>query len=294
MRTLLCTHCYAPLAGTALDAGDATFCSARCRDLDALREAMPSRVRVLVAIVHNGPMVERRVTESLIALGWGERIPRVKAALGIEAIDMAWFTKMPRVDALRNCALEQARRDGFTHVLFLDADMIFPDDLFARILKHHAVDGIVSGFYTQRHFPFAPVAFRDGVLHESGRYVVYRHDNDHADVDAQGLRAEELVGMGCCLIPLRLLDALGARPWFYYKDDAAGWPLISEDVPFCEAVRAAGFGVYLDPSIQCGHLFSEFATEQHWTRYQQVHAHTQQRLAEQMTVTVTPQVEAVP
>jgi hypothetical protein len=81
---------------------------------------------VLVAIVHNMARSSTAVAESFIALGWGNRIPRVKAELGIASIDMAWFTKMPRVDALRNYALERAMTDGFTHVLFLDADMLFP------------------------------------------------------------------------------------------------------------------------------------------------------------------------
>jgi hypothetical protein len=135
---------------------------------------------VLVAIVHNQPTVSREVAQSFIAMGWGNRVQKAKDAYGIAAIDMAWFTKAPRVDDLRNMALFQAMADGFTHVLFLDADMLHPDDLFLRILKYCDRPYVVSGFYTQRQYPFAPIALRDGQLHESGRYSSYRHDDDYA------------------------------------------------------------------------------------------------------------------
>ncbi len=285
-RTLLCSKCYRPVGEAPIDVETlgVTFCSEDCRR--AYGPRVPTTApRVLVAIVHNLPVVDVKVTQSFIALGWGNRIPRVKTELGIATIDMAWFSKSPRVDDLRNKALEQAQRDGFSHVLFLDSDMIFPDDLFARILKYCDREIVVSGFYTQRHPPYAPIAMRDGKLHESGRFTVYRHDDDYAEVDADGLRDEELVGMGCCLIPLSIVQAMGPRPWFEYKTDTEGWATVSEDVPFCEKVRAAGYRIALDPSIGCGHHFSDFANEDHWKRYRAVIAHTQDEMGKMMTVT---------
>jgi hypothetical protein len=249
--------------------------------------------RVLVAICHNVGVVDRQAAQSLIGLGWGNRIPRVKADLGIAAIDMAWYTSMPCVDALRNAALEQAMRDGFTHVVFLDADMIFPDDLFARLLRHIPRGAVVSGFYTQRRMPYGPVALREGRLHASGLYRQYRVDADYADVDADGLRAEEVVGMGCALIPLAIVQALGPRPWFEYRANEDGWPMISEDVPFCEKVRAAGFPILLDPSIRCGHLFTAIADEQYFARYREVLAATEAKLRDVVTLTVEETPAAV-
>lgn len=306
-RILLCTFCHGVIAGPPIEnaQSDAAFCSVRCRDLDAARlartspGAAPER-RVLVAIVHNLSVVPRAVTQSLIALGWGNRVQRAKDAHGIAAIDMAWFTASPRIDDLRNVALQQALADGFSHVLFLDADMLHPDDLFERILRHVDREAVVSGFYTLKTYPFSPVAFRDGRLHESGRFSTYRYDEAYAEVDADGLRDEEIVGMGCTLIPLSIVRALGPRPWFEYKTDADGWHQVSEDMPFCEKVRAAGFRIALDPSIKCGHLYTEFATEEHWKRAKEVLAHTQQQLATAVALnvgvedTAAPGEEAVP
>lgn len=251
-----------------------------------------TRPRVLVAICHNLANVERKAAQSLIEIGWGNRLQVAKDALGIAAIDLAWFTQGPRVDLLRNVALAQALRDGFTHVVFLDADMIFPTDVLHRLLRHVTREAVISGFYTQRHYPYAPVALRNGTPHASGRYTVYETDGAYDEVDADGLRAEEVVGMGCALIPLSLVRAIGARPWFHYKDDVDDWPMISEDVPFCERVRAAGFGIFLDPSIQCGHLFTDVATERHWQRYTETAARTQAQLQGAVTARIAEAVEA--
>ncbi len=225
--------------------------------------------RVLVAIVHNQPMLARQAAQSILGVLYGNRVARAKTEFGIAAIDVAWFTSLPRVDSLRDLALEQARSDGFTHVVFLDADMIFQDDLLLRILRHVALDAVVSGFYTLKHPPYAPVVFQGGMLSASGRYRIYHYDDAYDQVDTRGLRAVEVVGMGCALIPLSIVDAIGPRPWFEYRNDDDDWPLVSEDVPFCEKVRAAGFPIYLDPSITCGHLFQGIADERYWRRYRQ-------------------------
>jgi hypothetical protein len=297
MTTILCTHCRAIVRQASaedVESIGAVFCSAACEAADAARPAAAPDIRVLVAIVHNQPTIAREVAQNFIALGWGNRVARAKDAHGIAAIDLAWFTKHPRVDDLRNVALEQALRDGFSHVLFLDADMLHPDDLFERMLGHVHRDCVVSGFYTQRQYPFAPIALRDRQLHASGAYSSYKHDDHYRDVDADGLRDEDVVGMGCCLIPLSIVRSIGPRPWFEYKPNDEGWHLVSEDVPFCEKVIAAGFRVCLDPSISCGHMYSEFATEAHWTRAREVMAHTQQAISEALTLGVTADESSQP
>jgi hypothetical protein len=139
--------------------------------------------------------------------------------------------------------------------------MIFPDDLLLRMLRHHD-QGIVSGLYVQKQAPYKPIALRDGV--EQGGVMYYQHDCGPFDGT---LRRQQVVGMGCTLIPLSVLDAIGPRPWFEYQHDADGWPTVSEDVPFCQKADAAGIPIWLDPTILCGHCRTEVKTDLHWTRY---------------------------
>ena len=214
--------------------------------------------RCLVAICHNGPVVLTRTAQSLMELGWGNRVDEAKAAHGFVGIDFMWAQQFPRVDAMRDWAAERARRSGrYSHLLFLDADMVWPTDVLLRMLAHHDAGGIVSGHYCLKGGSHNPVALINGRTLEGDSITRYDYDLDFAEADgktdAAGLRDVEVVGMGCTLIPMAVFDALGPRPWFAYEADADGWPVVSEDVPFCRAARAAGFRVAWNPSIECGH-----------------------------------------
>lgn len=207
------------------------------------------------------PYVLRETAQSLMALVSGNRIAKACEAHGFSAIAHAWYSNSPRVDVLRNAAVSDAKKAGFTHLLFLDVDMIFPDDLLLRILRHHDA-GIVGGLYVQKQAPFRPVALRDG--EDRNGVIWYQHDIGPFGTD---LRPQQVLGMGCTLIPMSVFEAIGPAPWFAYQNNEDGFPLVSEDVPFCQRAGAAGIPILLDPTIQCGHLRTEAKTELHFARY---------------------------
>ena len=60
--------------------------------------------KCLVAICHNGPVVLTKTAQSLMELGWGNRVDEAKAAHGVDAIHFMWATTSPRADALRDFA----------------------------------------------------------------------------------------------------------------------------------------------------------------------------------------------
>ena len=236
--------------------------------------------RCVVAICHNLPYVLRETTQSLMALGWSNRVAEACQAHGFSQIAHAWYFRSPLVSCLRDAAVMDARAAGFSHLLFLDADMIFPDNVLIRMLRH-TDQGIVSGLYVQKQAPYRPIALRDGV--DKGGVMWYQHDTGPFDGP---LRPQQVVGMGCTLIPLSVFDAIGPRPWFEYKPDADGWPMVSEDVPFCQRADAAGIGIWLDPTVRCGHCVTDIKTDLHWTRYERSIAASAEAGAA-MTVRVT-------
>lgn len=219
--------------------------------------------RCLVAICHNSPVVFTETARSLMEIGWGNRVQEAKDANGFAAIDFAWCCSFPRVDAMRDWIVSQALKhgSGYTHVLFLDADMVWPSDVLTRMLRHHDA-GIVSGLYHLKGTSHAPVAMRNGTVAEGSRVTQYEHDHSYLETGSD-LRAEDIIGMGCTLIPLSVFEAIGPRPWFEYRDDDLGWPRVSEDVPFCQKAKAAGVPIWLDPSVKCGHVTTKTITE-HW------------------------------
>lgn len=216
--------------------------------------------RCLVAICHNGPVVFTDTVQSLMELGWGDRVQSAKEAHGFTAIDFAWSRSFPRVDSLRDHIVAKvlAHAADYTHILFLDADMVWPTDVLSRMMAHHD-KGIVSGLYHLKGGDYAPVAMGQGVTSETG-ITVYTHDRDYQQTGS-ALRPQEVVGMGCTLVPVDVFREIGERPWFAYESDDEGWPAVSEDVPFCRKARAAGFSIWLDPMVKCGHVTINTVTE---------------------------------
>lgn len=184
-------------------------------------------------------------------LGWGNRVETAKRAHGFDEISFAWLTTFPRVDALRDSAVCLAQQEGFSHLLFLDADMVWPTDVLTKLLAHHD-KGIVGGLYVMRHPPFAPVALKDGSVPEGSLVTQYQHAGEA--LTSTELIPVEVLGMGCTLIPMTVFDQIGPRPWFEYANDADGWPVVTEDVPFCQKAAKAGYSILLDPTISCGHV----------------------------------------
>lgn len=217
--------------------------------------------RCLVAICHNGPVIFAETAQSLMELGWGDRVQTAKDAHGFAAIDFAWSRSFPRVDSLRDHIVAKAliHPAGYTHVLFLDADMVWPTDVLTRMLAHYD-NGIVSGLYHLKGGDYAPVAMGNGTRAAESGVTVYTHDRSYRETGAV-LRPQEVVGMGCALIPLAVFRAIGPRPWFQYEVDDQGWPAVSEDVPFCRKARDAGYAIWLDPTIKCGHVTTSTVTE---------------------------------
>lgn len=221
--------------------------------------------RCLVAVCHNGPVVYTQTARSLMELGWGSRVEDAKAAHGFDAIDFMWATTFPRVDALRDSVASLAMAEGHTHVLFLDADMVWPTDVLVRMLAHHD-KGIVGGLYVMRHPPFAPVALRDGKAPEGSSVLQYQHARESLTETA--LVPCDVLGMGCTLVPVSAFSAIGPRPWFEYANDDQGWPCVTEDVPFCQKAQAAGYALWLDPTISCGHVTQQIVDRKTALRYQ--------------------------
>jgi len=224
--------------------------------------------RVLVAVVHNQPVVYAQAARSLVEIGWGNRVGEAKALHGIAEICFEWQAAGPRVDVLRNQAVRDARHLDATHLLFLDADMTFPNDLLPRFLAHVAAPWqIVGGLYILKTPPFAPVALVHERREADGLWWF-----DHVDLTGTEttLCPVDVIGMGCTLIPMEAFD--GPEPWFYYRDDPEGEGRVSEDVAFCQDVRARGFTIWLDPTVHCGHLGLEQRDIAWWYEFRRLRA----------------------
>lgn len=137
----------------------------------------------------------------------------------------------------RTWLVNEAIKNGGTHILFVDSDMIFPDDTIKRLLAHKKE--IIGVKYKKREFP---VKWLYEPLGEESETEIFK---------------VKYAGLGLMLIDLSIFKST-FRPlkgaWFNFGRDSQGALALGEDVWFCNTARDAGYDVWVDPSIPVRHI----------------------------------------
>jgi len=162
------------------------------------------------------------------------------ALLDLESSDIA---------AQRNKIVQKALDTGCHALLFVDDDQLWQARHVVRLLKHHlpVVGGVImTRSFTQPHVTSymlepkqdCPTWFR------SIRPELLDATREPLPIDG--------IGMGFTLLDLACVRQLRA-PWFKTQTQDDGQTL-GEDLYFCSQMKAAGFGVYVDPIVRIPHL----------------------------------------
>lgn len=146
------------------------------------------------------------------------------------------------IAAARNSIVAQALHAGCTHLMMMDTDQIYPPDCLTKLLSHQKD---IVGVRVHRRWPPFDVVMMRG---EVGRY---RHVPDDECFSGE-LVEVDATGTGCLLINTRVfLDV--PQPWFEFEKTDDGRP-VGEDIAFCAKARRAGYRIFVDTSIEVGHL----------------------------------------
>ena len=122
----------------------------------------------------------------------------------------------------------------------MDDDVLAPIDMIEKLARHNMP--IVSGLYLMRSFPHQPIIF--DVAYENG---MCRHHFPKNEKLVPVVSA----GLGCLLIDMDVFDRL-EKPYIRLGEiETDHW---CDDIGFCKRVRAVGYKIYCDPSIQCEHI----------------------------------------
>lgn len=165
-------------------------------------------------------------------------------------------TKNMLVDEARNYLISVAKGD---YIFFLDSDVICPNNIITKLLEHDK--DIVTGLYFQKG-KFYPNIFKESDA--PGRYDVkaFYEPNKLIEVASSGL--------GCCLIKKDVFKKIGSQepgkeePWFKFTTGYGKEQRESEDHYFFRKAREAGYKIYCDTSMTCGHMRWDMITEQYW------------------------------
>lgn len=131
----------------------------------------------------------------------------------------------------------EAVQEGFTHVLWLDADIVFGPDLLDRLLE--SGKPFVSGVCRGRRKSFGYCVYKNLEpleRHERIREEVFNIDG---------------CGFACVLIETRILEDV-----FAANKDSCFTPTaeFGEDLQFCMRARKLGHRIYCQPKAQVGHV----------------------------------------
>lgn len=153
------------------------------------------------------------------------------------------------IQEMRNTITMDALAKDCTHLLFLDADMVYPADTIQALLNHR--EKIVGALTFKRWPPFNPI------LYTGEPYKMTLMENI-----PDGLTEVTATGTGCLLIDCSVFDQI-PYPWFEFCKTEEGNP-VGEDVNFCYKAREAGFKIFVDCEVKTEHLCQVRVNESLW------------------------------
>lgn len=144
----------------------------------------------------------------------------------------------------RNIIIEQAIANECTHIFFMDDDMIIPDTTILKLLEHDK--DVVTALYLLRSFPHFPAMFDEAYDNGKCRFTFLTPE-------IGGLVECVNAGLGAVLIKTEVFKNM-EQPWVRLGEiEKDGW---CDDVGFFNRVRAAGYKIFCDTDIRCGHMVS--------------------------------------
>lgn len=191
-----------------------------------------SNAKIGLGIPCNFPMVHTAVMDSLMLL---EAVPNVPFVY-IRANN-------GYIDGLRNQLVMKALDANCSHLLMLDADMLYPNDTIIKLYSHNLP--VVSGLIWKRYPPFDALMYK-GDLNNWNRIEEW-NDGELVEIDA--------TGTGCIMYNCEVFRKI-KPPWFEFTEnpDKQSGGTVGEDIGFCLKLREAGYKMYTDTSIKTAHL----------------------------------------
>ena len=132
----------------------------------------------------------------------------------------------------------RAINEHFTHVLWLDSDMVFGPDLLDDLM--FCGKPFVTGIYHARRKGYASVIFKR--VEKDGNERFEEYPDEPFKIAA--------CGFGCVLITTEILSYVCLT----YNTCFTPLPGLGEDIAFCKRATGLGYEIWCEPSVICGHI----------------------------------------
>lgn len=132
----------------------------------------------------------------------------------------------------------RAINEEYTHVLWLDSDMVFQPSLLDDLM--FSGKGFVTGIYNARRKGYASCIFKSIEINHIERFETYPAET----FEIAGC------GFGCVLVETEILKSVCLNKGTCFT------PLkhLGEDIAFCQRAMEMGFQLYCEPTVVCGHI----------------------------------------
>lgn len=154
----------------------------------------------------------------------------------------------------REMFVNYALANQYDYILFLDSDMQFPEDIIEKLIKHDKE--IISGLYFQRQPPYNPLLYKKTLDKEEVYF------NSITEIQ-QELFEVDGVGAGCLLIKTEIFSKMES-PYFHPWISSTRLSSLSEDFAFCHRAKEAGYKIYVDANVECGHITQQVVRKTHF------------------------------
>lgn len=174
--------------------------------------------------------------------------------------------------AQRNELVQRMKGDW---ILFIDADMSFPADAIARLVRAREEQDLdmLGGLCFQRVAPHQPTLYMREQPTSGGYVFLEKWDSDIVEVDGTGL-AFVIVHRRVFERIVQVVDENPAFIWPSYDERIRIRPPeffrwiggVGEDLRFCQDAKISGSRIFVDTRIEIGHVSEEVVTKASFLR----------------------------
>lgn len=152
----------------------------------------------------------------------------------------------------RNDCCDMVLKEDYDYLLFIDADMIFPEDSIKRLINLDA--DVATAVYYARSGKHQPQVYSKIYPRTNEALQICERFTEVPD----GVFEVEGCGMGLCLIKREVIEAV-TKEWYAPFEPLPG---LGEDFSFCYKARERGFKILADSTIEVGHIGERVYTKE--------------------------------
>lgn len=188
-------------------------------------------------------------------------IAQTKALPNVENVTCIWQTGV-RTDRNRNVMLQRLLNHEieWDYILWLDADMVYPEDMVEAYLDRHPFD-VMGCLYFKKSDPYAPVGYING----SNPIKPYKQI-DPTKIDKDKIYTVGALGYGGMMVSMDLYRRMGDDKWtkygsnFHIPYDTVDHG--THDMVFCETAKKYGAKIMLHGAVRPFHIGKKQVGEQ--------------------------------